>query len=381
MGPWLGLRRVAFVPVDRPSFNEPPGPPPPNWAEQIWQRVFYWPYRGVDISLRRYIVSTSQGRADIEGEVQPVEEVGVKDVPPSFLAGKLEQSLRDQGFDAAALVMLGGPSTGTADAGTGAFWARFAMVEGVGVWAMELTHTLVGFMDLYTDLVPHDLKPYDNMAGSNGVHPTAYSKTLLGWLDESVIAVDELVTASFDLHALELVQPPPPGRVTAVRVDSGASSLFAEARLRIDQFDGGNYWDYGIPNEGVIVYEQVGVENPTTPFPGEIDPLIALLTPAALTPGQSVTSDTGVTVTVNAALDGGFRITVVNPAALAVVVPDLFQDSAAQAIAKLHAVGLVADVQGPQVQGASVHLQSPVSGTHVALGSTVTITLTTLHPF
>jgi hypothetical protein len=383
MGPWQGLRRIAFVPVDRPSFNEPPGPPPPDWADQIWQRVFYWPDAGgVDVSLRRYITTISQGRADIEGEVQPVQTVGIKDVPPSFLASELEQPLRDQGFHGAALVMLGGLGAGQADEGPGAFWARFVMAEGVGVWAMELTHMLVGFADLYSEAVPHDLKPYDNMAGANGVHPTAYSKTLLGWLDGDAIAVDTLSTASFDLHALELVQPAPPGRVTAVRVNTGGKSLFAEARLRIDQFDGGNQWNRGgIPGEGVIVYEQVGVENTTTPFPGEIDPLIALLTPIALTPGQSVTSDDGVTVTVEAELAGGFRVTVVNPAAPSVVVPDLFQDSAQEAVSALQAVGLVAHLEGPQLRGAWVLRQSPVAGTHVALGSTVTVTLTTQHQF
>jgi PASTA domain-containing protein len=386
VGPWTGLRRVAFVPVDRGMFNEPPGPPPNDWPEQIWRRVFYWPDAGgVDVSLRSYIRTTSQGVADIEGEVRPMQTVGVKDVPPAFLASELEGTLRGLGFNAAALVMIGGVNAGQGDMGPEAFWARFVMAEGVGVWAMELTHTLVGFADLYSDAVPHDLKPYDNMAGANGVHATAYSKTLLGWLDQSAIVEDTLVSASFDLHALELAQPAPPGRVTAVRVDAGEKALFAEARMRIDQFDGGNQWHGGIPGEGVIVYEQVGVENPA-PFEGEIDPLIALLTPVALTPAQSVTSDAGVTVTVEAALDGGYRIAVANPSAPSVVVPDLFEDSASEAIAALEAVGLVANLLPPDPHDHGHALpwvirQSPVAGTHVALGTTVTGNLTRQQQF
>ena len=339
-GPWLGLRRVAFVPVDRPGYNEPNAPPPANWADLIWQRVFYWADRnGLDVSLRNYIVTTSYGRADIEGEVQPMETVNIQDVPPSFLAGKLEQSLRDQGFDAAALVMLGGACAGQGD--PGGFWARFVMAEGVGVWAMELTHVLVNFVDLYSDIVvPRDLKPYDNMAGANGVHCTAYSKTLLGWLDPSAIVEVTGSSASYDLYALGLVQPPAPGRVTAIKADGGGRTVFAEARLRVDQYDGGNQWNaVGIPGEGVIVYEQVGVENPY-PSPGEIDPLIALLTPTALAPGQSVTSDTGISVSVTAQLDGGYRIAVTNPYGT-VSVPDLHQKSATLATEALAAVGLV----------------------------------------
>ena len=293
MPPWLGKKRVAFVPFSRPSFDPPGSPQGDNWKQQIWSRIYFWPdaLRGVDVSLRNYIQTISQGRADIEGEVKDVYTFDQRDVPPDFLASQFEQLYRDQGFDAAALVMNGGPNTGQGSAP--GFWARFAMVEGVGVWMMELTHVLCWYMDLYTNDRANDLNSFDNMDCSCGTHPTAYTKVQLGWLDPSAIALASARTSQFDLHSLALAQPPPPGRVTAVQINSG-NPLFVEARQRVDQYEGGNQWNFnsmlgvgGIASQGVIVYELAGVENPTTPFPGEIDPLIRLLTQTALVPGQS----------------------------------------------------------------------------------------------
>ena len=120
-----------------------------------------------------------------------------------------------------------------------------------------------------------------------------------------------------------------------------------------------------------------GVQNPTSPFPGEIDPLIRLLTQTALVPGQSVTSASGVTVHVTAALMGGFRVSIANPTAPSVVVPDLFELGANQAAHALQSMGLVAHFTGPNHTGSWVSSQSPQAGHLVARGSTVTMVLRT----
>jgi hypothetical protein len=59
--PWLGTRRVAFVPVDRGLYNEVPVPP--DWKADIERRVFYDhdSVTGVDVSLRNFILTMSQG--------------------------------------------------------------------------------------------------------------------------------------------------------------------------------------------------------------------------------------------------------------------------------------------------------------------------------
>src|SRR6266516_335953 len=157
---WVGQKRVAFVPVTRGLYDEYPRPP--DWRGDIERRVSLDidPVKGVDVSLRNYIQTTSNGRADLVGEVLDVVEVDRKDVEPGDLEPQLGPTLRAQGFDAGALVMLGGQGAGRASG----VWSRFVMAEGVGSWAMELTHSIAGLLDLYTHLVPHDLGNFDNIA-------------------------------------------------------------------------------------------------------------------------------------------------------------------------------------------------------------------------
>jgi hypothetical protein len=250
------------------------------------------------------------------------------------------------------------------------------MAEGVGVWAMELTHAIAGYADLYTNDRANDLNGFDNMDCACGTHPTAYTKVQLGWLDPSAIMIDTAASAQFELHTLGLVQPPPAGRCTAVRIETSGNPLFVEARQRVDQYDGGNRWNpVGISSEGVIIYELAGVENPNAP-PGETDPLMRLLTQTALLPGASFTSSAGVTVHVTAALAGGFAVGIDNPTAPSIVVPELFQTFLKQALKQLRDAGLVPKPTSG-AQNAWVKSQTPPAGTVVARGTTVTMTLQT----
>lgn len=375
---WEGTKRVAFVPVDRGRFND--FPPPPNWEQAIEERIYCsLSDRSVNNSLRDYIHTVSNGVADIEGSVQPVQQVGVKDVPPGFLDSELGPGLRAQGFDAAALVMLGNRPVGQAEAP--GFWVRVSHHEPVGVWAMELTHTLCYYMDLYTNDTANDLNSFDNMDCSCGTHPTAYTKAQIGWVDPSLIALDSLPDETFDLYSAGLVLPPPSGRTAAVQIQSSGNPLFVESRQRLDQYDGGHGptgqnddWgnSTGIASEGVIVYELAGVENPTTPFPGEIDPLIRLHTQQALQPGQKWTSPSGIVVSVTAALVGGFRVTIQNPETT-IAVPGVIGMPPAAASHTITQAGLVPKFTPPT--GLWVNSQSPVAGHQAARGSTVTMHL------
>ena len=308
----------------------------------------------------------SQGRADIAGEVLDTITFVHEDVTPGNLTAQLDSIVQSGAYDAGALVMLGGYGAGV----NYGFWSRFVMVEGVGVWAMELMHGLTGMLDLYTHLVPNDLGGFDTMACACGTHLTAYTSMLLGWLDPSAIAIDAFADAGFVLHATSL-GPAPLGRVHAVRTHGSGLQVIVEARLRGDQFDGPNqYNQFGIPSEGVIVYEVVGVENPA--LPPERDPLISLLTPTALQPGQSVTSASGITVRVDAAVTGGFAVTIHNPTA-PVEVPGLFEDTATLATNELHGVGLVPHFTGSSADSARVFSQHPAAGELVLRGTTVTV--------
>jgi|CXWK01.1.fsa_nt_gi hypothetical protein len=296
---WIGRKRLALVPLSRTGAI-PPDQVPPDWEAQILRRMLFDPSpgTGADRSLRAYIHAASSGRADLDVVVMPRVTAAQQDVPVGFLEAQLGASLRAQGVDAAAIVMLGGPGAGTAQ--PGGFWARFVMLEGVGVWAMEFMHVLTSFADLYP--FQGNMGAFDEMACSCGTHPSAYTKAAIGWLDASSIARHTGAEASYDLHSVGLVQPPPTGRVTAVRIGTTVPYLMVEARQRVDQFD------LKIPSEGVIVY-QVQTSDRLGQAQNNMAPL-ALLTPQALGPGAVFASDRGVGVRVTRALPGGFSVTI-----------------------------------------------------------------------
>ncbi len=313
---WLGRMKVAFIPVHRPHAFPPDDPIPADWAEEIRRRVFFDPVPAregtidstkVDRSLRTFVTTVSSGRADLDAVVFPMRIIDRQDVPVTFLEDELEAELRGQGFAAAALVMLGGPGAGRAEAG--GFWARFAMREGVGVWAMELMHVLTAFLDLYP--FGGNMGTFDNMAGAQGTHPSSFTKAAVGWLDRSAIRRHSSQSGEvrYDLHLVGLPQPPPTGRVAAVQVGASAPFLMMEARRRVDAFDG------RIAAEGVIVY-RVQTSDPLGGAQSDTAPMVLLSVtatgqPSPLVVGQTFTSG-NLRVKVEKELPGGFTISVDN---------------------------------------------------------------------
>ncbi len=302
---WLGTKRIAFIPVFRTvTLPDPPDVIPADWPGDIMRRATNDPdpTTGADRSLRAYIRAASSGRADLEATVMPMVTVDRKDVRLEHAdMQQLAKQMRDQGFDAAALVMLGGPGAGTGE--EGGFLARFAMRERLGTWAMELMHVLTGFTDircrpLFTDCEGgiRDIGNFDEMAFNGGMHPTAYTKAAIQWLDASAIASHTGRIGVYALHPVGLNQPPPSGRAAAVQIGSQVPYLMAEARLKVDQFESPSQLEPGIPSEGVIVY-RVQTSDPLGHPQNNHIPLY-LLTPTALTAGQSVVSDTDIAVTV-----------------------------------------------------------------------------------
>lgn len=312
---WIGRKKIAFFPVYRGN-AEPPDQIPADWPDLIMQRLVYDPdpKTGSDRSLRTYIRSASSGRADFDVVLMPMVTINAPnaDVTPAVLEDQLNgSSLRSQGFDAAAAVTLGGLNTGTGE--LGGFWARFAMVEALGVWAMELLHVLTGFTDI-RDLVPPyadspadmgDIGYFDEMAFSSGEHPTAFTKLGMKWLDASAIAQYDTGAATYDLHAIGLQQPPPPGRWAAVQIGSQVPYLMVEARLKVDQFESQSQAELGIPSEGVIVYR---VQTSSALGISQNDHIpIFLLTDKALGVGMDFISP-ALTIRVTEAIPGGFRV-------------------------------------------------------------------------
>lgn len=172
---WTGRKRVAFIPTFRPRAI-PPDVIPPDWANLILRRVLFdpAPNPGADRSFRAWLRAASSGLADINPEVLPMQTIDQQDAPPAVFEGQLDGRLRDEGFDHAAIVMLGDRPPGSND-GLG---SRFVMAESTGVWVMEVMHGLTGFKDLYhfnNDLDPLDpaIDTFNEMSALSLAHPTA----------------------------------------------------------------------------------------------------------------------------------------------------------------------------------------------------------------
>ena len=374
---WSGMKTLAFIPLTRS--NVPSDVPPPNWADQIMQRVYYDidPRTSVDRSLRAYIHTVSSGLADLHVVVQPPQSIvgtgaGGTDVPPDALEATQGNALRAQGFDGAAIVMLGGPGGGS----TEGYWSRFCMSDDHGAWVGEIAHqtNLCNLPDLFdfTDEYPNEnMGAYDQEAGYGYTHFSAWTKRAIGWLNPSTVALQVGHLGSYTLHSASLIQPPPEGRVAAVQVGAQVPYLMVEARHQADQFD------INIPNDGVIVY-QVQTTDPLGNAQNNMPPL-NLLTKTGLTAGQSFTIVNGIMVQVDSSVAGGFSVTITNNASA--IVPDVVDELEATASDKIVTAGFIPKFYFPQESAAdpviiiSVQSQSPLGGSSAPLGSVVTLTM------
>ena len=200
---WLGRKKLAFIPLSRTN-AEPPDVIPPDWSGQIMQRLFFnpamnpvtgTPIPGTDRSVRAYFHAVSSGQADLDVVVLPPQIIAGQDIAPTALEATMGAQLRSEGFDGAAIVMLGGLGAGsTASVGTFG-WSRFVMVEGLGVWVGELLHqgNLCDLRDLFVNAgfypTGDNMGPFEQEAGYQATHPCAWTKRAVGWLDPSAIAL------------------------------------------------------------------------------------------------------------------------------------------------------------------------------------------------
>jgi hypothetical protein len=145
---WLGRKKLAFIPLSRTNI-QPPDIIPPDWPDQIMQRVFFDPATdpttgdrilGTDRSVRAYFHTVSYGLADLDVVVLPPETIAEENVPPDALEATLGNQLRSEGFDGAAIVMLGGPGGGSTAQLSNFAWSRFCMSDNLGNWVGEILH-------------------------------------------------------------------------------------------------------------------------------------------------------------------------------------------------------------------------------------------------
>jgi hypothetical protein len=384
--PWIGSKRVAFVPLFR-SNAAPPDQIPPDWENEIRNRVLFNPrpeVGGADRSLRAWLRTVSWGQADIEDWehlVLPMQTINQQVVEPWDLDGRpwegttLGNWLRRQGVQAAQLVMLGERGAGT----SAGFWSRVVMKEINGTWLMELIHTITDFKDLYpfsndTDPSNRSIGLYDEMSAQTQIHPTAFTKNELGWLDTRFMAHTNI--NSIAERAVRATVPPisrtvPPWQSTqvfAIRVGDSIPYMIIEARKKTDQFEVGiKGMEDGIPGEGVIVY-RVQTHNPTVQDrPGGKLPLYVLTIgadgfPTALKVGQSMVLDNDLNLKVEAEFSDGFHILLSMPL---VTVPDVMDSHPRTARGAIERAGLRASHTGCVRESCRVESQDPIGGTQV----------------
>ena len=313
---WLGRKKLAFIPLSRTNAN-PPDVIPADWIELIMQRLFFdpaiepvtdLPVPGTDRSVRTYFHTVSSGVADLDAVVLLPQTIAGQDIPPDALEATMGAQLRSEGFVGAAIVMLGGPGGGSTSQLSNFAWSRFCMSDDLGSWVGELLHqtNLCDLPDLFDWAGDYpsgaNMGPFDQEAGYEATHISAWTKRGVGWLDPSTVAQQSAGVVGYTLHSASLTQPPPTGRVAAIQIGAEVPYLMVEARLKADQFD------VNIPNEGVIVYE-VQTTDPLGNAQNSL-PALSLLTKKALTVGQSFTTITGVTVQVDSSVSGGFSTTI-----------------------------------------------------------------------
>lgn len=319
---WVGVRRVAVIPaiVNDTHYPSAYKLPPPEWVSLIKQRLFFDPdpLTGVDRSLRAYYHAVSYGKAWLEAHVfDPVV------VAHSHCAKQTEDAINAtpgaERFEFACVLFTGGshPCDGWAfypnvefpfsppRAGTNTLrnWCYLSMESSLGVWAMELLHCLTEFGDLYN--TSQHPGAFDEMACNCGTHPSTYTKLSLGWLDpRAVVTFAGSASNVFTLHALSLLQPPVPNRVTAVKLPTADPLRYflMEARLRTDIYERSTTGiSSGIPSEGIVVYE-VQEDDP-------VGSPLRLLTPLALNVGQKLRfEEAALEILVMDAVPGGFRV-------------------------------------------------------------------------
>ena len=90
---WLGRKKLAFIPLSRTNI-QPPDVIPPDWPDQIMQRLFFDPATdpttgdpipGTDRSVRAYFHTVSSGLADLDVVVLPAQTIAEQNVPPDAL--------------------------------------------------------------------------------------------------------------------------------------------------------------------------------------------------------------------------------------------------------------------------------------------------------
>lgn len=308
MKAWIGPKRIVFIPMIRPADENRDHS---VFLQRVKQRVLFDFGPSGDKSFANYVHTLSRGRAWVDALIPEPIETPAEDLmydPRTLDQARNYAATRTSGTPGADyfVAMIGqndrGGAGGSAIAGSWVFRTHVNAI--VGEFFMEAVHTITGLMDYYVTTPPH-LDRFDPMAASSA-HPTAFTKSLLGWLDGGDIVTHGGGSRTYAIRHQAV--PTPGARIIgpmAVKVPSAGGAWYIESRRNIDQFEASLGAD-----AGVIVY-QVAIEDDNAS--DLTQPVIFLRTPTGLDAGQQFQSGEALKLTVGADFYGGVSIEVVTP--------------------------------------------------------------------
>ena len=241
--PWIGRKRVAFVPLFR-STAAPPDQIPRDWENVILRRVVYDPRpeaKGADRSLRAWLRAASSGLADIDPIVLPMQTIDE--------AGCHARRARGPAWQPVARSRHGRRRAGDARRpAVGHQWRLLVarrdggkqrrVADGVDPRPDRLQRPL-SFQQRRRSGRSAPIETFDEMSASSQTHPTAFTKNELGWLPASAMPLHVGASIDYELQHISLAQPPAAGRAAAVRIGNGVPYMMVEARKMTDQFETG----------------------------------------------------------------------------------------------------------------------------------------------
>ena len=268
---WLGNQNVAYILTQ----GDGVGAAPANWQQTVNKRIFsdVDAATSFDRSLRAYIRSTSNGRADLGGQIfGPITvDPGVDGSGNTNWVHAMNLAITATGqagelanFMYACVIFSGNPGPAAHawwNLPIGNFYPGSSIVgccyvntpDALGAYAMEHIHMIAAFSDLYG--IPDSPGRFDEMDCACGVHPSSYTKSQLQWLPKTEVTSVPGNATGITSVIQALSEPVQPGHFHAIRIDTPDPKVYLliEARLRLDPYETGTHAvSSGYPQRGSL---------------------------------------------------------------------------------------------------------------------------------
>ena len=231
--PWVGRKRVAFVPVFRPNAAPPDQIPPtgrPPSSAGSSTTLAARPGERIARFVRGCAppppVAPTSNQSWLPMQTIDKQVVEADELEGSSAAGCAIRAWTPPSSSCWADV---------APAPIRGFWSRVVMAESNGVWLMELMHGLTGFKDFITSPMMPTRRSAPSTASTRCRRPARPTllpipRTSSAGSKPRHPAVTRVHRANYALQHLSLPQPPAAGRAAAVRIGTDLPYVMVEAQ-------------------------------------------------------------------------------------------------------------------------------------------------------